>query len=202
LAVLIWLDCEYTGFPLKQFSFNPISLRIILSGLDAEIWTQHWSVKWDTSMSQRWIWELGCFRTWRRVVWYRSTNFSDKPAAYFRFISDSSFKPLSDPHLLPCFPLLPSPHRHVFNHNLYFLILYCHDFSDYRRGLDWWSDLLDSLIQRVTTLYSSLLHTHIHTHTSVHSHVFTRCCLVAASNGRRSPSLGFPKYPSASAIIL
>jgi hypothetical protein len=32
--------------------------------------------------------------------------------------------------------------------------------SDYRRGLDWWSDLLDSLIQRVTTLYSSLLHTH------------------------------------------
>jgi hypothetical protein len=40
---------------------------------------------------------------------------------------------------------------------------------DYRRGLDWWPDLLDSLIQRVTTLYSSLLHTH----TSVHSHVFT-----------------------------
>jgi hypothetical protein len=40
---------------------------------------------------------------------------------------------------------------------------------DYRRVLDWWSDLLDSLIHRVATIYSSLLHTQ----TSVHSHVFT-----------------------------
>jgi hypothetical protein len=31
---------------------------------------------------------------------------------------------------------------------------------DYRRGLDWWLDLLYTLIQRVTTLYRSLLHTH------------------------------------------
>jgi hypothetical protein len=34
--------------------------------------------------------------------------------------------------------------------------------------LDWWSDLLESLIPPVTTLCSSL----IHTHTIVHSHVF------------------------------
>jgi hypothetical protein len=40
---------------------------------------------------------------------------------------------------------------------------------DYGRCLDLWPDLLDSLIQRVTTVYSSLLHTH----TSVHTHVFT-----------------------------
>jgi hypothetical protein len=45
---------------------------------------------------------------------------------------------------------------------------YCHMYEcDYRRVLDWWPDLLDSLIQRVTTLYSSLLHTHTHTHTHV-----------------------------------
>jgi hypothetical protein len=59
--------------------------------------------------------------------------------------------------------------------------------SDYRRGLDWKSDLWDFLIQRVTTLYVSLLHTYTH----VHSHVFTSRCLVAASNGGRSPSSGF-----------
>jgi hypothetical protein len=48
---------------------------------------------------------------------------------------------------------------------------------DYRRVLDSKPDSLDSLILRVTTLYSSLLHTHTHTHTdtdtSTHSHVFT-----------------------------
>jgi hypothetical protein len=50
---------------------------------------------------------------------------------------------------------------------------FCHVFveCDYRRVLDSWPNLLGSLLQRVTTLYSSLLHTH--THTSVHSHVFT-----------------------------
>jgi hypothetical protein len=61
---------------------------------------------------------------------------------------------------------------------------------EYRRVLDWWSDLLDSLIQRVTTLYKSLLHT-----TSVHSHVFTSRFSVAASNGGRSPPSVFPNYP-------
>jgi hypothetical protein len=58
--------------------------------------------------------------------------------------------------------------------------------------LDWWLDLFDSLIQRVTTRYSSLLHTH--THTNVHSHVFTCRCSVAASNLGCSPSSGFPKF--------
>jgi hypothetical protein len=41
--------------------------------------------------------------------------------------------------------------------------------SDYRRGFDWRPDLLHTLLQRVTTLYNSLLHTH----TSVHIQVFT-----------------------------
>jgi hypothetical protein len=63
--------------------------------------------------------------------------------------------------------------------------------SDNRRVLDLWSDLLDSLIQLVTTLYNSLLHAH----TNVHSHFFTSHCSVAASNGRRYPSSGFPNYP-------
>jgi hypothetical protein len=41
--------------------------------------------------------------------------------------------------------------------------------SDYSQVLDWWSHLLDSLIQRVTTLYNLVLDTY----TSVHSYVFT-----------------------------
>jgi hypothetical protein len=57
--------------------------------------------------------------------------------------------------------------------------------------LDWWSDLLNSLTQRATTLYNSLLRTH----TSVHSHVFTSRYAVAATNGGRSPSSGFSSYP-------
>jgi hypothetical protein len=47
------------------------------------------------------------------------------------------------------------------------------------------------------TLESTI--THAHTHYCVHSHVFTSRCSVAASNGRRSPSFGFPNYPRASA---
>jgi hypothetical protein len=35
----------------------------------------------------------------------------------------------------------------------------------------------------------------MHIHTSVHSHVFTRCCLVAASSSGRSPSSAFPNCP-------
>jgi hypothetical protein len=34
-----------------------------------------------------------------------------------------------------------------------------------------------------------------YTHTSVHSHVFISRCSVAASNGGRSPSSGFPNCP-------
>jgi hypothetical protein len=51
-----------------------------------------------------------------------------------------------------------------------------------------------------TLRYSVWLHftihyyTHAHT-TSVHSHVFISRCSVATSNGRRSPSSGFPTYP-------
>jgi hypothetical protein len=38
--------------------------------------------------------------------------------------------------------------------------LYCNMTEcDYKQVLGWWSDLLDTLIQRVTTLYNSLLHT-------------------------------------------
>jgi hypothetical protein len=79
---------------------------------------------------------------------------------------------------------------------LYHLFSYhqqhCHVFGVIIDGvLDCWLDLLDSLIQRVTTLYSSLLHIH----TSLYSHVFNSRCLVAASNGGRSPSSGFPNYP-------
>jgi hypothetical protein len=49
----------------------------------------------------------------------------------------------------------------------------------------------------VTLRYSSWLYFTIHyyTHTSVHIHVFTSRCSVAASNGGRSPSSGFPKCP-------
>jgi hypothetical protein len=54
-------------------------------------------------------------------------------------------------------------------------VLYCAVLMqyDYKRGLDWWPVLLDSVAQRVTTLYTSLLHTHY----SIHSHVFTTVAL-------------------------
>jgi hypothetical protein len=47
--------------------------------------------------------------------------------------------------------------------------IYCHSFMEYgyRWVLDWWSNLLDSLIQHMTKLYSTLLHTHTHAHTQV-----------------------------------
>jgi hypothetical protein len=67
--------------------------------------------------------------------------------------------------------------------------------NDYRQILDCLSDLFYSLIQRVTTIYNSLLH--IHAYLSVDSQVFTSRCSVAASNGWRSPSPGFPNYPRA-----
>jgi hypothetical protein len=69
------------------------------------------------------------------------------------------------------------------------------EWSDYRRVLDWWSDLLDSLIQRVITLYSSLLHTHAHINDN--SHVFSSRYVVAVSNSGRYPSFGFPSCPRA-----
>jgi hypothetical protein len=82
-------------------------------------------------------------------------------------------------------------YRH-FNGNKGVLI-YCFE-CDYRRVLDWWSHLFYFLIQRVTTLYSSLLHTQIHTHTQTHTTVFSSRCSVAASNSGQPPSSGFPNY--------
>jgi hypothetical protein len=56
-------------------------------------------------------------------------------------------------------------HSHVTRYLI--SLLYCNVTEcDYRRVLGWWSDLLDSLIQRVTTLYTSLLHTLVSTVTS------------------------------------
>jgi hypothetical protein len=79
-----------------------------------------------------------------------------------------------------------------------------HVWSDCWWVLDW-SDLLDSLIQHMTTLYNSHYYTQTHplsrslslslSLSSVHNQVFTNCCLVAASNGVRSSSSGFPNYP-------
>jgi hypothetical protein len=76
---------------------------------------------------------------------------------------------------------------------------YCHVYEcDYRRGLDWWPDLLHPLIQRVTTLYKSLLHTH----TSVHSHVFTSRCSVAVSTAEVPLPLGSRTVPGLSYPLL
>jgi hypothetical protein len=58
---------------------------------------------------------------------------------------------------------------------------------NYGRVLYWWTDVPDSLIQRVTTLYFSLLHTHTHTHYCPKSRL--KClCLVSAFNSGLSPS--------------
>jgi hypothetical protein len=69
-------------------------------------------------------------------------------------------------------------------------LIYCSNFSDYRWILDWWPGLLYSLIQCMTTLYSSLLHPHWCLQSQLHWH-----CLVAASSGGHSPSFGFPNCP-------
>jgi hypothetical protein len=67
---------------------------------------------------------------------------------------------------------------------------YCHMYQyDYRWVLDWWPNLLDSLIHRVATLYNSY-----YINTLVSSHVFTNCSSVAASNNGHSPSSGFLNY--------
>jgi hypothetical protein len=75
------------------------------------------------------------------------------------------------------------------------ILMYSHvSECDYRRGFDWWLDLFHTLLQHVTTLYSSLSHTHTHTHKCPQSR--HHCpCLVAAFNGRRPPSSRFLKCP-------
>jgi hypothetical protein len=57
---------------------------------------------------------------------------------------------------------------HVFH------VQYCHSFMehDYRWVLDWWLDLLDSVIQCVTRIYSMLLHARTQ-QTCIRSHAFT-----------------------------
>lgn len=67
-----------------------------------------------------------------------------------------------------------------------FIVIEC----DYRRVLDWRPDLLDTLLQGVTTIWRSLLHTQQCPHSSLHHR-----CLVADSKGRCSPSPGFPTGP-------
>jgi hypothetical protein len=86
------------------------------------------------------------------------------------------------------FPL----HIQISGLNYYiFTILEC----DYRRVLDWWSDLLDCLIQRVTTLYSTLLHTH-----SLVSTVTSSLPLLGSSFQRRTfVFLWFPELSPTSA---
>jgi hypothetical protein len=67
----------------------------------------------------------------------------------------------------------------------------CHVIElDYRLVLEWRLYLLYTLIQCMTTLDSSLLHTHWCPQSCLHYR-----CLLAASNGRRSPSSGFPNCP-------
>jgi hypothetical protein len=61
-------------------------------------------------------------------------------------------------------------------------------------GFDWQLDLLDSLIQLVTTLTD-----YCYTHTSVLRHGLI-IFLVTASNGVHSPSYGFQTVPFASAM--
>jgi hypothetical protein len=61
---------------------------------------------------------------------------------------------------------------------------------DHIRVLDWWLDLLDSLIQRVVTLYSSLLHIYYCPQSRLHCR-----CFATASNGGLSPSPVFPTCP-------
>jgi hypothetical protein len=68
-------------------------------------------------------------------------------------------------------------------------VILSHD-RDQRQILDWWSDLLGSLILCVTIPFT------VHTHTGVQSRLHCRS-LAVASNGRRSLSSEFPNCPRA-----
>jgi hypothetical protein len=54
--------------------------------------------------------------------------------------------------------------------NIYYIIMW---WSDSRRVLDWWPDILDSLVQHVTTLHRLLLRMQTRTHRLVSNHIFT-----------------------------
>jgi hypothetical protein len=88
----------------------------------------------------------------------------------------------------------------LLNFTWFICSIYCNILSlvwvGLQTGFGLWIGFIDSLIQRVTRLYNSVLHTY--THISVYSHVFTSRCSVAAYNGARCPSSGFPNYPRAS----
>jgi hypothetical protein len=43
---------------------------------------------------------------------------------------------------------------HCWHPHTHYIHICCHDFSDYKLVLDWWLDLLDSLIQRVTIQFT------------------------------------------------
>jgi hypothetical protein len=85
--------------------------------------------------------------------------------------------------------------RILYENNCF--IILSHDRSGYRRGFGLMTDSLDSLIQRVTTPYSTLLHTHTHTHT--HTIVFTVTSslpLLGSDFQKRTfPSSEFPNGP-------
>jgi hypothetical protein len=51
------------------------------------------------------------------------------------------------------------PYKQLHRDELYDSKYIAKFMSDYRRGLDCWLDIMHTLLQRVTTLYNSLLHT-------------------------------------------
>jgi hypothetical protein len=83
--------------------------------------------------------------------------------------------------------------------SLYVLVLSRFMECDYRRVFDWWSNLLDSLIQCMTTLYSTLLHTHTHTHALVFTVISSLPLLGSSFQWWTFPFLWVPKLSLASA---
>jgi hypothetical protein len=76
--------------------------------------------------------------------------------------------------------------------------------SHYRRGLDWWLDLLNSYRSVTTSNFNRFTNSRTLQFNrarikSSQSAVFTNRCLVATSNGRRYRYSGFPNCPRASA---
>jgi hypothetical protein len=101
-------------------------------------------------------------------------------------ISEINLRQAKPPELLQfcVFPNLLFP-GHI-SQKFFVICMECHC----RRVLGWWLDLLYTLIQHVTTLT-----VHYCIHAVAYSHVFTSRCSVAASNGGRFPSSGFPNCP-------
>jgi hypothetical protein len=118
----------------------------------------------------------------RPVVWHKHMLLEKKR----KFSNAASFK--TDDRIRLCAIFSPIAH---YNEQAHQHDTYCHDF---RVTIDeFWID--DRIYW--TLWYSAWLHFTIHryTHNSIHSYVFISRCSVAAFNGRRSPSSGFPNYP-------